>query len=363
MSDMLTYLKWRGDILFSEMGPNPVDALIFSILAYIRFEGIVPEDALQFLPLREAAKRVMETDDPQERCRTPNDLTLLTAAAETERFGRIGISRYKTVFIPEEETQFAAVTFYLEDGSAFLTFRGTDNTLVGWKEDFNMTFEDSVPAQRLAAEYVKDFSIASLASIRLGGHSKGGNLAVYAAAKSIPQVQRRILAVYNHDGPGFREEMMTEPGYQQILPKVKTYVPQSSVFGMLLEHEGPFTIVKSRQIGLMQHDPHTWEVMGGNFILMEERTGNSRFLDRTFKNWLAGMTRQERGDFFDTVFELLMTDSESPRDLIKPQNVKAILKALGTDEQARRIIARELIGLMESARTAQQEMEQDTLPG
>lgn len=358
MSDMFDYLKWRGDILFSQLPPNPVDALIFSTLSYIRFQDIVPETPGHWITLADAASMVLDESDTQIRYRVRMDLDLLKAAAETARFGQVGLSNYQDVFIPEEDTQFAAVTYYLENGTAFLAFRGTDSTLVGWKEDFNMTFQESIPAQRLALDYTLSFAASSKCDLLLGGHSKGGNLAVYAAAKSDFFTRKRITAVYNQDGPGFTEQMMTDPGYLDIIPKIRTYVPQSSVIGMLLEHEEPYTVIKSKQIGIMQHDPYSWEVMGADFISGNELTADSRFLDRTFKNWLAGMTPQERSEFFDTVFELLMMDdASSTRDLVRPQNIKAYIKALQNDDNMRRVIASELAKLVHSARRAQQQQD------
>ena len=171
MEDMLDYLSWRGDILFSQLPPNPVDALIFSSLSYIRFQDIVPDSPSRRITLEDAALMLLDEPEPQSRCRVKADLELLFAASRSPRFGRAGLSFYQDVFIPEEDTQFAAVTFYLEDGSAFLAFRGTDSTLVGWKEDFNMTFQESIPAQRLATEYIKVFASVSDAPMRLGGHS------------------------------------------------------------------------------------------------------------------------------------------------------------------------------------------------
>jgi len=150
--------------------------------------------------------------------------------------------------------------------------------------------------------------------------------------------------------------MMNDPGYRRILPKVRSYVPQSSVIGMLLEHEEPYTIIKSNQIGIMQHDPYTWMVMGANFLQVEELTADSRFLDRTFKNWLSQMTNEERSEFFDTVFDLLeSTGAERAGEIIRPQNVRAYLKTLKTNEYVRNILASELVRLVSSARQAQNE--------
>jgi len=294
--------------------------------------------------------------DPVNRTRVKKDLDLLKAVAESARFDNIRMSFYRSVLIPEEDTQFAAVTIFLEDGSAYIAFRGTDNTLTGWKEDFNMSFQSSIPAQHLALAYVQEFTAAHPIPIWMGGHSKGGNLAVYAAAKCGQLLQKRIVGVYSQDGPGFSEAMMNDPGYRSILPKVRSYVPQSSVIGMLLEHEEPYTIIKSNQIGIMQHDPYSWQVLGADFLKVEELTADSRFLDRTFRNWLSQMTNEERSEFFDTVFELLeSTGAERAGEIIRPQNVRAYLKMLKSNEYMRNVLASELVRLVFSARQAQSE--------
>lgn len=354
MADMLDYLAWRGDIEFTQLPVNPVDALIFSTLSYIQFEDIVPDNPHQSISLAEAAAGLFSLADPVKRTRVKKDLELLEAAAASKRFDNIRMTFYRSILIPEEDTQFAAVTIFLEDGSAYIAFRGTDNTLTGWKEDFNMSFQSSVPAQHLALSYVEEFAAAHPVPLWMGGHSKGGNLAVYAAAKCGELLQKRIVGVYNQDGPGFPAEMMRDPGYRNILPKLRSYVPQSSVIGMLLEHEEPYTIIRSNQVGIMQHDPYSWQVLGGDFLQVEQLTADSRFLDRTFKNWLANMTNEERSEFFDTVFELLeSTGAERTGEIIRPKNVRAYLKALKSNENMRNLLASELANLLSSARLAQ----------
>ena len=356
MADMLDYLAWRGDIEFTQLPVNPVDALIFSTLSYIHFEDIVPDNPHQSISLAEAAAGIFSLSDPAGRTRVKKDLELLKAVAESARFDNIRMTFYRSILIPEEDTQFAAVTIFLEDGSAYIAFRGTDNTLTGWKEDFNMSFQSSIPAQHLALEYVKEFTAVHPIPIWMGGHSKGGNLAVYAAAKCGEVLQKRIVEVYSQDGPGFSAQMMEDAGYQNILPKVCSYVPQSSVIGMLLEHEAPYTIIKSNQIGIMQHDPYSWQVMGANFLQVEELTAESRFLDRTFRSWLSQMSNEERSAFFDTVFELLeSTGAEHTGELIRPQNVRSYLKLLQTNDSMRSLLASELVRLVSTARQVQNE--------
>lgn len=357
MADMFDYLEWRGDLTFTQDRPNQVDALIFSSLAYLSFGDSVSRTLSDPIPLRDAAEEFLSLPDKERRIRVKNDLKLLEAAAKSVRFGETKILFYRDQLIPEEETQFAAISFLLDDGSAFLAFRGTDYSLTGWKEDFNMSFCDEVPAQRLALAYTREFCEAYLLPLRLGGHSKGGNLAVYAAAKCDPLLQKRILTVYNNDGPGFRENMVKDFGYLAIVPRIHTYVPQSSVIGMLLEHEEPYTVIRSRSVGLLQHDAYNWELMGKQFIPMEELTADSRFLDRTIKTWLADMTLEDRNQVVDAVFDLLGTgDVESARDIIQPRNIRNYLRTLNSDANIRRILSGELSSLLEAARKTQMQL-------
>lgn len=356
MYDMFDYLEWRGDLPFSKIGPNPVDLLIFSTLSYIQFDGIVPETAEKRITLREAGERFLLQFDLEEKVRVKKDLDFLEAAMDTDRFGTVEMSFYRSILDPEAETQFAAVTFYPGDGTAVLTYRGTDRTLVGWKEDFNMSFCNTIPAQREALKYLEEFSIHSLQPIRLIGHSKGGNLAVYAAAKTEAAIQDRILEIHNQDGPGFSETMMKDPGYLRIVPKISTYVPESSVVGILLEHEEPYTVIKSKHIGPMQHDPYSWKVMRNDFIHMEEMSEGSRFLDRATKTWLTTMTPKERNGLVDTIYEILtsggavMTD-----DLIHPRQFAKYVKSLAGDEQKRSILSEHLSDLVKAIVKVQKE--------
>lgn len=360
MADVFDYLTWRGDITFSQLGVNDVDALIFSALAYIQLDGILTEDLQVAAPLQMVAKTVLAMPDAKSRCRVEKDLALLEAAADSKRFGHVGITFYRSVFVPQEETQFAAMTFLLDDGSAFLAFRGTDSTLVGWKEDFNMAFQPNVPAQRLAQEYVQRFAARSKAPLHLAGHSKGGNLAMYAGAKCGVDIRERVKDVYNFDGPGFTEGLLSDPGYQQILPKVRTLVPQFSVFGMMLERQEGQSVVLSSGVGLLQHDPYTWQLIGKEFVPAKALTEGSVFLERTLSGWLAGLSNAERGEFFDAVFSLLMLENASQtRDVLRPQNMLAALKTIHLDEEKRRMMGTVLQELLETAKAVHTKTEEE----
>lgn len=221
-----------------------------------------------------------------------------------------------------------------------------------------MSFRQVVPAQLLAAQYVRGVGAEYFLPMRLGGHSKGGNLAVFAAARSSPILQKRILEVYNNDGPGFTNYLMGDPGYLAMVPRIKTFVPQSSVIGMLLEHEEPYSVIRSKSVGVMQHDPYTWEVVGRSFIPVPEITPSSVFLDATIKTWYANMTDQERNQLVDILYQILSADGvEKAVDIFQPKNIRAYIKAISGDETIRRSLSAEFISLVNAARKVRQELE------
>ena len=308
MGNLLDYLAWRGDLSLDRVPFGPVDGLVLSVLSYVHFDG--PAQGEEPVPLGEVAEEYLALPAARRgRCRCETDLALLRALADSPRFARLGLCRCADRFVPKEETQFAALTVLLDDGSAFLAFRGTDGTLVGWKEDFNLSFMDVVPAQ-------------------LGGHSKGGNLAAAGGALSAVKVRDRIASVWSFDGPGLNPYLLARPGYQELRTRVRSLVPQSSVVGLLLGHEEPCAVVASDQEGLLQHNPYSWQVLGPDFVRVEGVDAGSRMIDRTLKGWLAGLTCQQRETVADTLYELLSSgDARTVKEALQPANLAFALRA------------------------------------
>ena len=205
-----------------------------------------------------------------------------------------------------------------------------------------MAFTCPVPAQRLAAHYAASAMLRFPGEFLLGGHSKGGNLAVYAAAFCPAALQQRIAAVYNNDGPGFDADVIALPGYQRICARVQTFVPQSSIVGMLLEHEEAYTIIHSTGDGFGQHNLYTWEVLRDRFVTLETVTNGSRFLDRTLKQWLAGLEPEQRERTIDTVYHMLCeTNAETLHELKENRFSRALAllrSAKGLDEDTRKLL-------------------------
>jgi len=341
MTNIIDYVHWRGDIPLSQVPLGEVDALVLSYLSYMPFDGLVSENFSQEgTMLCDAAEYQLEhglssscmMDSVKEDC------LLLEAVRDSERFGSLRLTGYVNHY--DEETQFSAITFLPPSGPAFVAFRGTDSTVVGWKEDFDMSFSSEVPAQGAALDYIVRAAAALEMPAILGGHSKGGNLAVYAGVFAPENVQARIECIYNFDGPGFNEQIIAGEAFRQIDMRIHTFVPQSSLIGILLWHAEPFIVVKSDAGGIFQHNPYSWQVMGGRFILLPERTRESRLAEDTIKNWLSALDPQERRRVIDGVYSVLsVSDGRNVADLFEGRNVRAILRAVSSmDEETKEII-------------------------
>jgi hypothetical protein len=252
--------------------------------------------------------------------------------AASPRFRDIGVNFYVDRLDTGEEKQFSAIVFVLGDGTAYVAFRGTDTTVVGWKEDFNMAFMSPIPSQTDAVDYLntvgKKFKKISL---RIGGHSKGGNLAVYASMKCNPSVSKRICEVYSHDGPGFRLGVFNSNDYKKLKDRICKTMPASSVIGMLLENQEEYRVVESNRFGILQHDPFSWKVVKNDFVDAKHVSPSALYTSEAIRSWLHELPDEEREKFADTLFDVISaTKADSFNDLIDnwQKEAAAILQAI-----------------------------------
>ena len=342
MDTLLDYLHWIGPFSFSEVPFGEVDQLVFSVFAYVRFELLGPGP----VTLEEASAVIGSLDTDERKARTENDLGLLSAAAGTRRFRNVLLIRSMSRFDKSLETQFSATSFQIPDHFLVIAYRGTDSTITGWKEDFNMAFTETVPAQEEAlsflcgtmAEYPDEKAVVT-------GHSKGGNLSLYAYLKAPQAVKDRVQAVYSNDGPGFNDQSLLSG----IDGKVSVYVPEESVVGMLLSHPEEYKVVRSSSFSLLQHDPHTWLLDGPAFAISEGLSRESRLFDRKLRDFLQAKSVEEREMFINNTYELIAAfhfdQARSDPSVLRDSLAGVMIRLIGLKSEDRKAMLRFLMGL------------------
>lgn len=304
---IIEYVKKYGDYSFLEKPMSDVDSLALCQFCYLKFDGMVPlvtENKKSVTMQELMAHEDYEKLYADERFAKSNR-ALFEAMVHSRRFKTLKMNCYINIVETEWETQFSAVTFFLEDGSIYIAYRGTDETIVGWKEDFNMAFQSPVPGQAYAAKYLNMVTGKLHNHFYLGGHSKGGNLAVYAAMTCSEQVRERILKIYSMDGPGFRREVLAGCAYEQIADKIVKILPHSSLIGMLFETSPQVKVVESRTFGLLQHDPFTWLIAEDDFVYVKGLYKSRKRADETLNQWVESLDEKQRRIFVDTLYQVV----------------------------------------------------------
>ncbi|MCR5685641.1 MAG: DUF2974 domain-containing protein [Lachnospiraceae bacterium] len=336
MHDIFDYMEWRGDIPFSQVPPNDVDFAILCCLSYVPFDGVVPgEGSREPVTLKNAAERVMERSSDPGDGRTfhlRDDAKLLEMAVEAPRFSELKLTGYTNVFSEKEEEQFCAMTFIFPDGTPVVVFRGTDGTIIGWKEDFNMGFLEQLPSQKDAVDYLEKTAgeYGNGHDIYVCGHSKGGNLAMYAAAFSKTDIQKRIRAVRNFDGPGFKDNILQSTEFIAVKDRIMTLMPQSSMVGILLGHKEPYRVVHSTAQTRKQHELYTWAVYRSDFMEESRLSESSVVAGKAMSDWITQMSDEERMKLTDGIFEILKgTDAVTIDELKEGRNLLTLARSLG----------------------------------
>lgn len=350
MKNMLDYIKEFGHVSFEERAFSEIDALVLTELEYLPLENVVPSDenGENFVTVKEIAEYMQEHKqelfDENPMMITEERHEVSQVIADEPRFQSLKFFGVVSEWDKDTTKQFAAVTVEVEPSVRLVIFRGTDDTLIGWKEDFLMTYSPLVAAQTDAKEYLAKQASLWDGDLMISGHSKGGNLAIYAAATQEEDVQLRIVDIFCFDSPGLYRSVLETKGYQNIVPLAMRYIPQDSLVGLMLESEVPYVIVKSNATGAMQHSAMTWEIEDGQFIKMEKLTKNSQLNDQTFKKWTESVSDEELELFWNVFFELLFSVGiDTVNDLYGQfmHYVQEFLKAAGDmDEEKRELLTR-----------------------
>lgn len=301
--DIFEYVK-NERRKFSRKAFSILDSIVLSKLAYLKFENVIPEEGI----ILKDTFKAEYYDDMLENLPHKEEFTkLYTFAVLSPRFRDIRLKYYSADNDPEAIKQFAAITFILGD-KIYIAFRGTDTSVVGWKENFHMTFEYPIESQKQAVKYLTDVFNKENKKMLVGGHSKGGNLAVFAAINAKSEIQKDILKVYSFDGPGFPNEVYSSVEYKAIRNKITKIVPKESLIGLLFEKD-KFLICKSNEKGALQHEPMFWRVNEGDLVYLKSLAKSSVNFNNIMMKWMETATIEERELFVDTLFSLIKEEN------------------------------------------------------
>ena len=332
MPNIVDYVDFRADVSFENDPFNEVDNLLFSYLSYVDFSGVVPgPDRSGHKTIEQVTKEFFYLHSEEEilslNTGTKMSCFLLRKMSYSKRYGKTKIGYYSQETDYESSTQFSAVSFFLPDGTVYVAYRGTDDSLAGWKEDFNMSFSVTTGGRIMATEYLNRLMAKNECPIRVGGHSKGGNFAVYAAAFCDKAIQDRIIKVYSNDGPGFIDEILEAEGYKAIYDRIESVIPEQSFIGIMFFNDYNSKVIKSEGEGIAQHYPDLWQIRGNRFI--ESETGlqdNSLRFDKIMKNWAMDVDYETRDLFCEILFSAMSASGATTLSEITASKMKSVVK-------------------------------------
>lgn len=326
MGNIMDYISWRGDLTFAQSPFNEVDNLILACFSYVNLDRIPAVTRQKGIELKKLVKEFKKLHTIKELEADKSFIRLapfmMFEMAESVRFGNCVIRNYVNEIVTEAEQQFSAVEIVLDDGTSYISFRGTDDTIIGWKEDFNLS-TGVVPAQERAVEYMQRISDKASGMLRVGGHSKGGNLAIYGSVMC-KSVHDKILEIYSNDGPGFSKEFQESPETAEMMPKIIRIIPEYSIIGTLLEHEKQPIIVASTSRGLLQHDGFSWEVQGPGLVRRDSLNKMAlRFIEILHK-WIDGMDMEQKRLLIEDLFATLQASGYENLSEVQSGGLKSL---------------------------------------
>ena len=350
MGNIMDYISWRGDLSFEQSQFNEVDNLILACFSYVNLDGISAVTKQKGIGLKKLTKEFMKLHTMKELEADKSFIRLapfmMMEMAKSVRFGKCVVRNYVNDIVTEAEQQFAAMEIVLEDGTSYVSFRGTDDTIIGWKEAFTLS-TGVVPAQKRAIEYLQKISEHTDGMLRVGGHSKGGNLAIYGSVMC-KSAHEKILEIYSNDGPGFSREFQELPETKEMMPKIIRIIPEYSIIGTLLEHEKEPVIVASSSKGLLQHDGFSWEVQGPALVRRDSLNKTAlRFIEILHK-WIDGMDMEQKRLLIEDLFATLQASGYENLSEVQSGGLKSLAAMVKRVEK----FAPESRGMMQELLTA-----------
>ena len=301
MATIKEYLKYYKELSFEECNFNINDVILFTELSYIKWKDIVPNDKNK-ITLEEAGKLFFNKKQVDMTAFMNSNIDNMKTMMNSRRYKNICLGNYRSVI--NDDKQFGGLCIYFEPGKVFVSYEGTDGSVVGWKEDFVLGYHFPIDSQKSAIRYINEVITRKDKVIYIGGHSKGGNLAMTAGLYARNDIFKRVGAIFNLDGPGFREKDYNTDEFKRILPKLIKYIPEESVIGMLLYSTSDYKVVKSNYNGIMQHDCNSWQCFG-SFLEEGKLSKMSARIDKKIKAWNKKYSDDELETMILTFFSIL----------------------------------------------------------
>lgn len=342
MANIIDYLHWRGDVTFEGSPLNEVDNLILANLSYMHFENVAKCSFSNGTKLTSLITKFLKQNKKKIKMyRVKEDILFLETLLNCDRYKNLKIYGIVNIVDPKKEVQFSALTIELTNSLYYISFGGTDLSITGWKEDFNLSYINEVPAQKYAALYVNTITKYIKGKIYLGGHSKGGNLALYAGMKC--DKQNKIINIYNNDGPNLAE-IIDKKKYNRIKNKIIKIVPEESIIGMIFDDNDKLLVIKSDTFGILQHELYTWQLYGNKFIKVNSLSDTSKIIRKSLKSWLSKMNIEEREVFVSTLYKLFGKGKITyVYDLMKGKNIlKNFQSFINLNDEERDLIGKYL---------------------
>lgn len=323
MYDIFDYLYWRGDLSFKERAFNEIDNLIMSRISYLPLDKVLTKK----MTIKEAYNKSLDIVHLKDFYHE-NDFKIFKIMSQSGRYKDLLLSDFVNIIDKKKEQQFCAVTITLP-GIMYISYRGTDNTLIGFKEDFNMAFLDVVPSQIEALNYLNKVSNNPFYKLMVGGHSKGGNLAIYASLYCKQSIKNRIISVFNNDGPGFLKEVTDTKFYKELKPRIHTFIPKTSIVGRLLNNSNYYKVVDSKEKYILQHDIYSWILVKDDFRYVFEVDKDSEKIYRIINDWVSKVDLEERKKFVNLLYKMLSSTNVKVVEELD-DNIFKTIKALGS---------------------------------
>ncbi len=334
MANIIDYVNNYGDKGFDEIEFNDVDALVFSQLAYIDFTDVVADfESDVRVSLHEVSQQFFEIHSDEEIEKQYSiiykAINLMRQLANTKRYSGVKLLRFVNNVDDEIDKQFSAINFYVTDDLAVIAYKGTDTSITGVKESAMLSYMFPVPAQIEGLYYLQETAPRTNRDIIVLGHSKGGNLATFAAVNCSNSLKKKIKYVYEFDAPGFPKDFTERYDYVQFKDSIKSFIPQRSVFGVMLYHNNDLKIVKSLNENIKQHQADSWVIEDKDFVLESETDEVSKFIDTYIKQVSRDVGMEDIEESFDAFFEVMEDLGIVNYEALKNTSMTTWFKALG----------------------------------